>query len=120
MGKIMIVDDERELLVLYSEMLELFGHSVICRSCNGEEALEDYRNMEEKPDLIILDHRMPIINGLETASEILNLDPEERIIFVSADPSVKRAALEIGVIDFLEKPFVLKTLKEKIDNALRN
>lgn len=119
MAKIMIVDDETELLSLYSEMLKVFGHEIIAAVPNGEEALIAYRSLNERPDLIILDHRMPIRNGLETASEILAMDPDERIVFISADSSIKNAALEMGAIEFLEKPFVLKTLKETVQKVLR-
>lgn len=119
MGRIMVVDDERELLSLYRDMIEIFEHELVSATANGEEALEAYMAMEEKPDLIILDHRMPLRNGLETASEILSMDPDMKIIFVSADPSVRKAAMEMGVIEFLEKPFVLRTLKETIDKSLK-
>ncbi|MBN1389996.1 MAG: response regulator [Candidatus Thermoplasmatota archaeon] len=112
MARIMVVEDEEELLSLYSEMMELFGHEIVAAATNGEEAIRAYDAMTEKPDLIILDHRMPVRNGLETAVEILKRDPHEKIVFVSADSTVKKAALEAGVIDFLEKPFVLQRLRD--------
>jgi two-component system chemotaxis response regulator CheY len=118
MARIMIVDDETELLSLYSEMLKVFGHEILAAVSNGEEALKAYRELETKPDLIILDHRMPLRNGLETASEILNMDPDEKIVFISADSTIKKAALDMGAIEFLEKPFVLKTLKETVNRVL--
>lgn len=118
MARIMIVDDESELLLLYSEMISLFGHEIVAAVSNGEEALKTYNEMNEKPDLIILDHRMPVRNGLETASEILSKDPNEKIIFISADASIKNAAMDIGVLDFLEKPFVLNALKNTIIKVL--
>ena len=118
MARIMIVDDEAELLTLYSEMIEVFGHEIIAAVKNGEDAIKTYGELDTKPDLIILDHRMPIRNGLETAMEILNMDPDEKIIFISADSSIRRSALEIGAIGFLEKPFVLNTLREAIHGIL--
>ncbi len=120
MAKIMIVDDETELLSLYSEMLEVFGHSIVSAVTNGDEAIKAYLELDEKPDLIILDHRMPLRNGLETATAILNMDPDERIIFISADPSIRRSALEIGAVEFLEKPFILNTLKETVRKVLKD
>ena len=119
MANIMIVDDETELLTLYSEMLMVFGHTIVSAVPNGDEAIKDYMELEEKPDLIILDHRMPLRNGLETATAILNMDPDEKIIFISADPSIKRAALEIGAVEFLEKPFVLNDFKEIVQKVLK-
>ncbi|HHD15400.1 MAG TPA: response regulator [Euryarchaeota archaeon] len=118
MARVMIVDDETELLALYSEMLTVFGHEIIAAVTNGEEAIKKYEELKTKPDLIILDHRMPIRNGLETAAEILSQDPDEKIIFISADSSIRKAALDIGAIDFLEKPFVLKSLRDSVQRAL--
>lgn len=118
MGKIMIVDDEVELLNLYKEMFEIFGHKVISTVSNGDEAIDQYEKLEEKPDLIILDHRMPVRNGLETAAEIMKMNPDEKIIFVSADQSVRKKALELGAIRFLEKPVDITTLKKMLDEVL--
>lgn len=118
MARIMVVEDEEELLSLYSEMMEIFGYEIVAAATNGEEALKAYESMTEKPDLIILDHRMPVRNGLETAVEILKKDPDQKIVFVSADSTVKKAAMDLGVIDFLEKPFVLQKLRECIENIL--
>lgn len=120
MARIMVVDDEVELLSLYEEMMEVFGHEIISLTQNGDEALKAYTDLKDKPDLIILDHRMPLRNGLETATEILNMDPDEKILFVSADPTIKTAALDIGAIGFVEKPFILKTFRETVQNALRS
>ena len=119
MAKIMIVDDEEDLLSLYSEMVTLLGHELVATSTNGEEAIKKFIELEEHPDIIILDHRMPFRNGLETAKEILNVDPEEKIIFISADSSVRRASLEIGAIVFLDKPFPLQLFKETIDEIMK-
>jgi two-component system chemotaxis response regulator CheY len=118
MASIMIVDDERELLTLFSEMIRLFGHEILATETDGDRALEAYRGLKERPDILILDHRMPVRNGLETAMEVLNLDPDQKIIFISADSSIKRAALDIGAVDFLEKPFLLKALRDSIQRAL--
>ncbi len=119
MARIMIVDDEGDLLDLYTEMLTLFGHDIISAVRNGEEAIRSYKELDQSPDVILLDHRMPIINGLETAMEILNMNPDEKILFISADMTVKEKALDIGAIGFLEKPFLLNKLKETIDMILK-
>ncbi len=118
MAGIMIVDDERELLSLFSEMIRTFGHEIVATETNGERALRTYCELKVRPDLVLLDHRMPARNGLETAMEILNMDPDQKIIFISADVSVKQAALDLGVVDFLEKPFLLKALHDSIQKAL--
>lgn len=120
MAKIMIVDDEEDLLSLYSEMVTLLGHDLISTSTDGDDALRKFHDLDDHPDIIILDHRMPFRNGLDTAKEILNIDPEEKIIFISADSSVRRAAMDIGVMVFLDKPFPLQLFKDTIDKVMKN
>jgi response regulator of citrate/malate metabolism len=51
-----------------------------------------------------MDHRMPVKNGLETTKDILTINPNCNIIFISADYSVIDKALEMGAVDFLKKP----------------
>lgn len=68
-----------------------------------------------EPDFILMDHRMPVKNGLEATKELLKSKPNLKIIFVSADISIKNKALEAGALDFIKKPFDLKTLFERLD-----
>jgi len=119
MSRIMVVDDEEDLLSLYGEMIGIIGHEVTDASFNGEEAIIKFREMLEKPDIVILDHRMPVRNGLETAKEILSLEPKQKILFVSADNSVRRSAFEIGIVDFIDKPFTLKTFRDSVERMIK-
>ena len=65
MLSIMIVDDEEMLHDLYGKLLELKGYQVVASAFNGVEAVNKFRDMEERPDLVLMDHRMPVKNGLE-------------------------------------------------------
>ena len=65
-----------------------------------------------------MDHRMPIKNGIETTKEILKMNENVKIIFLSADKSVQKEALSIGASNFLEKPFSLELLIKVIKEAL--
>ena len=91
------------------------GHVVTAKAYDGEEAVSLFKNLSNKPDIILMDHRMPIKNGLETTKELLEIDPQSKIIFVSADYTVRNQAFEIGAIDFLEKPIDLDTLVSLIN-----
>ncbi len=116
---IFLVDDDPDILVLYRIMIERNNeYTVLDVATNGQEAIEKYKKFNKKPDLIIMDHRMPVKNGIETAIEILELDGNARILFVSADVSVREEALEIGAIDFLEKPSSMNVLLDEIEKAL--
>jgi len=95
--------------------LKLKGHEIVAKAFNGAEALEIYKTFQNTPDIIIMDHRMPSKNGIETTKEILNINPNSKIIFVSADYSVRDKALEVGAVDFLEKPIDFSTLFSMIE-----
>jgi two-component system chemotaxis response regulator CheY len=74
--------------------------------------------MELKPDLIIMDHRMPIKNGVEATKEILAMQPKAKVLFISADVSQENRVAEIGAVGFLEKPFPMDKLFRMIDKVL--
>lgn len=100
-------------------ILTLKGHQVVNTANNGKKAVDLFKSSSKKPDIVLMDHRMPIKNGLETAKEILECDKSTKIIFTSADHSIKEEALAIGAINFIEKPFSFDTLLCKIDFALK-
>ncbi|MFX0029305.1 MAG: response regulator [Candidatus Hermodarchaeota archaeon] len=109
-----MVDDDLEILFLYQKMIEYIGFEVIGVANDGDEAVELYRCFKNKPDIILMDHRMPKKNGLEATKEILNIDCSTKIIFTSADVSIKDEALAIGAVSFKQKPFSIENLKNNI------
>ncbi|MFW9877844.1 MAG: response regulator [Candidatus Thorarchaeota archaeon] len=110
MVKIFIVDDDQSLLRLYSLILKEAGFEIIDTAFNGKMAVEKYNKLEEKPDIVLMDHRMPIKNGLDAMAEILQTNNHIKIIFASADISIKQEAIEIGACAFLDKPFNIRKL----------
>jgi len=105
MSKIFVVDDDQAILKLYSLMLSGVGFEIIDTATNGKIAVEKYREFPVKPDIILIDYRMPIKNGLDAMVEILQLNNSEKIVFASADMDIKEKALELGACDFISKPF---------------
>ncbi len=103
---------------MYKKMLKISGFNIVNTATNGEEAVELYKSFLVKPDIILMDHRMPIKNGVEAAKEILQIDKSSKIIFASADQNVKETAMALGAIDFKEKPFTMKKLINNIQKAL--
>ena len=95
-------------------MLPAGGHKIIDSAFNGQEAVEKYRVLSPRPDLIIMDHRMPIKNGLDATKEILAADPKARVLVISADATVEPKYQSTGVAGFLEKPFTMDVLFSKI------
>ena len=100
-------------------MLKFAGFQVIDVADNGRDAVNKFESFSEKPDIILMDHRMPIKNGIEATKEILEIDNKTKIIFVSADKSVRENALLVGAICFKEKPCTYKRLVNNIQKALK-
>ena len=102
---------------LYRLILEPEGFQII-QANNGKEAVDLYKSQIHKPDIILMDHRMPIKNGIEASKEILEIDKKTKIIFLSADSTVERDAISLGVKKFVKKPFLTKHLIREIASVL--
>jgi len=117
MTNVLIVDDELFIVELYRDILQLRGYRISGTAFDGEEALRKYRSSEEKPDVILMDHRMPVMNGVEATREIMRMNPRQKIIFVSADVMIEREARDAGAVEFLSKPFRMDELIEKMNRV---
>ncbi len=120
MIKIFIVDDDQSLQRLYGLILKEAGFEIIGTAINGKIAVEKYKRFKEKPDVILMDHRMPIKNGLDAMIEILTIKNSTNIVFASADINIKERALSLGACAFLDKPFKMQGLITTIKNITEN
>lgn len=118
MLKIFVIDDDQAILKLYRLMLSGVGFEIIDTATNGKIAVEKYRQFPVKPDLILLDYRIPIKNGLDAMVEILQLNNSEKIVFASADMDIKEKALELGACDFISKPFGMDDVVKVLNGVL--
>ena len=103
--KILIVDDEEPLLKLYTILITRDIDCEVETARNGEEAVEKYKGLDEKPDIVLMDYWMPVKNGVQATMEILEFDSEAVIVFISADDKKEKEALESGAVSFIKKPF---------------
>ncbi|MFW9973105.1 MAG: response regulator transcription factor [Candidatus Odinarchaeota archaeon] len=117
---VFIVDDDRNILALYSLYFKLYGLNVIGKANNGFDAIKQLKNHNIKPDVIIIDYHMPLIDGIETSKLILKINKSFKIIMISGDPSVREKALTNGVIDFFEKPKNIGKLCQHIKNLFNH
>ena len=115
METLLIVDDEEHQRLLYQEELSEEGYQVILAG-NGKEALE--RLSESVPDLIVLDIRMPIMNGLEALGKIIGKEKGIPVIIHSAYSSYKDDFMSWAADDFVVKSSDLTELKRKIRELL--
>ncbi len=116
MSKILVVDDEEEVAMMIKDFLQLNNYEVIVAN-SGKEALE---NVNNAPDLILLDINMPDIDGLEVCKKIRNIVTCP-IIFLTARvlEQDRINGLLIGADDYLIKPFSLDELEARIMAHLR-
>jgi two-component system, NtrC family, response regulator AtoC len=116
-ARILVVDDEKLIRWSVGERLQRGGYEVISAE-SGEEALEAIA--ARSPDLMLLDVRLPGIDGLVTLQRTLAQAPEVAVIMMSAHSTVDIAveAMKHGAIDFLVKPFPFQALDAAVERAL--
>jgi CheY-like chemotaxis protein len=87
------------------------------KASDGQEAISLVKNLPQVPDIILMDHRMPHMSGLEATRIILNSFPDSkiRIIFISADMKVKQEAMKAGAQLFFVKPVSIKQILATMD-----
>lgn len=120
MARIMVVDDERDVVTLVRFMLEKDGHQVT-EAYNGEEAL-DKLSKGEPPQLIILDVMMPVMDGYTLSSRLADDDRTRGIpLLVLTAKGDMRDLFELApnVAAYIEKPFDPKTLRELVYGMLK-
>jgi DNA-binding response OmpR family regulator len=113
-GDIFVVDDELDFIDIYRRIFETVGVRIFDYAQSGEEALEKLAKSTKRPDLIIMDHHLPGITGIDTTVRILEKDPTVSILFVSVDEQVKHLALKNGAVDFISKPFTMDTFISRV------
>ena len=115
MNKILIVDDEEAIQLLYSDEFTEEGYQVITAG-GGEDLLEIIHR--QKPDLIVLDIKLKKIDGVKVLKEIRKSYYNLPIIIVTAYPAVKYDIRSIAADDFITKSFDLSKLKLKIKTVM--
>jgi CheY-like chemotaxis protein len=115
--KILIVEDHPILIRLLEEQIEQFGYRVY-HAKNGKEALK--KTAADLPDLILLDIRLPDLDGFRVAS-LIRQDPKTRsipILAVSGLPADKEKCVKSGCNDYLAKPFTIRELVVHVKRLL--
>ncbi len=108
--RLLVVDDDDTIREIVKIMLKDLD---IIEATNGEEAVRAYKMF--KPDLVLMDISMPGTDGIEATKQILNFDPNAKIVGLTAFAKSKgKEMLERGALEVLEKPFTRKMLKDLI------
>jgi CheY-like chemotaxis protein len=117
-NRILIVDDEPDLRTVMRLALEGRGYHLE-EAGSGEEVLARLRE-GARWDVVVLDHRLPGIDGLQTLEAIRTADPSCTVVMVTAFASVDLAvdAMKLGARDFVQKPMTPETLRAAVGTAL--
>ena len=99
-------------------MFESGGHEVVGQALNGEQALELFASLH--PEIVTLDFLMADKNGEEVLKEMVQQDPEARVIMISGsgDHTIEERTLEAGAKLYMEKPIVQREILEVIDQVM--
>ncbi|GBF24636.1 hypothetical protein MnTg01_00977 [archaeon MnTg01] len=126
--KILVAEDSRSVALVYKKTLEKRGHMVIITE-NGLKCLYQYaddfklRGDDKKKtslyDLVILDHKMPRMAGTDVAKEIIEMNPKQRILFVTGHvKDMMKGVRKIGEkIELMQKPFRISAMINQVENS---
>ena len=117
MDKILVVDDERDICRMISNILKEEGYKVD-KAYDGEQAIRKVK--ARGYNLMLLDYKLPDIDGINVLKEIRRIKPSLKVIMISAygSPSIKSMAKKLGAYRFLDKPFDLNRLIKIVKDAL--
>ncbi len=121
MARVLIVDDALFMRKMLSDILKKEGIEVCGEAENGKDAVEKYQQL--KPDLVTMDIVMPKmeeIDGVAAVKEIMKIDPQAKIVMVSAmgQHSLVVEAIQAGAKDFITKPFQPSRVIEAIKRVV--
>lgn len=116
MAKILLIDDEADILRVLSRSLRADGYDVVTAS-NGKEALETFR--AESPEIVLTDIKMPEMDGLEVLRRVKAIDAEAQVIIITGHGDIDSAveALQYGASDFINKPVRDEALSVALQRA---
>lgn len=115
MAKILIVDDSRTSCKMLRNILESNGHEIIDEAVNGQEGVQKFQAL--KPDVVTLDITMPVVDGVEALKMIKALDPESKVVMVTAAGQKNKMieCIKAGANEFLTKPFEQQEIVDVIN-----
>lgn len=117
--KVLLADDEEDIKLVIQMYLETSGYEVVT-AYDGLDAIEKAK--ETKPDLILMDIMMPVIDGIEVTRQIKSLEETKHIPVVmltaAAQSAMVERAMKAGASDYISKPFEPENLKNIVDQIL--
>ncbi|MEG1520678.1 MAG: response regulator, partial [Clostridia bacterium] len=120
MYKLILADDERKIRTVLNSIIDWKGLNLtkVCECDNGDQLVQ--KVLEEKPDIVLSDMRMPGIHGKELLEKLREIDKNLRVIVISGfdDFTYLKQAVVSGVEDYIMKPIDIKELNKALVNAI--
>jgi DNA-binding NarL/FixJ family response regulator len=110
--RVLIAEDTESVRFALRLAMEYLGHEVVGVACDGEEALAQYQRTH--PEVVLMDVRMPVIDGLKCTEILAHQDPNARIVIVTGGRTTDSMAREVGARAVVEKPFEIEQLNAVI------
>ena len=119
--RVFMVDDEEAILEVCKRIFDLNEIDLMDTAEDGDEAIRKFKAMSNRPDLVIMNQRMPLKDGVTTMKEMHEIDPSTKVLFLSADirAETKKSALRNGAIGFVNKPFSISELITAVRTAIQ-
>lgn len=112
---VFIVEDDPDLLEFYSMILEVNNWIIKGMTSNGFKAVDLYKNMNSRPDIVILDLILPGSSGIDIAKAILDIDPSQKILFISGHTALLDDDPQLCQLPRLRKAFSVTQLLSKLE-----
>ena len=115
MKKVLIVDDSKTSRKILKNIFEENNYEVVGEAVNGQDGLDKYQELH--PDLVTLDITMPVMDGIETLSRIKELDPNAKVVMITAAGQKNKMveAVRLGAEDFVTKPYETSRIVEVLE-----
>lgn len=120
-GVILLVDDDEIVLEVGGKMLRHIGYEVL-KARDGEEAIAVFAKHQDMVDVIILDMRLPGMNGATVFEQLRKINSNTRVLLASGyfDNHLSGVILDQNCNDFIQKPFDFKQLRQKLEKLMKS
>jgi two-component system response regulator AlgR len=113
--RVMIAEDSESVRFALRMLMKHLGHEVVAMATDGEEVLQQYDGVH--PELILMDVRMPRMDGLTCLGRLAERDPQVRVVIITAGRTTEHEARQAGARGYIEKPFDVSVVDQVIHAA---
>ena len=118
-GVILLVDDEETIIEVCTQMLQRLGYHVL-EAIDGQRAIDIFEKKKDVIDIVLLDMRMPGMNGATVYNRLIQIQPDVKVILFSGffENQQIRKILKNKNVDLIQKPVRLEQMSQKLENLL--